>query len=167
MHKSSKKQSMRVWEPNRISGKRCAAAAGRGLIPDSGPHMPGTRIAQQSTDNHNSIEEMEAMTPTNSRRLNEMEEPRGHSFVTGTATLEPGTFHEPEQPRSLYRNEAQDTLTGQAENIVSAVSETAQQTWDRVTGYVREYPLAACLIGFGLGVMVDRMFLSAQQCRRG
>jgi hypothetical protein len=85
----------------------------------------------------------------------------GHNYVTGTATLQPGTFHEP-------GGESQVTaggVTGRVEEIASQVGSTLVDAWENTTAFMSRYPVAVFCAGVGLGVLLDRFFLSGSRRR--
>ena len=76
------------------------------------------------------------MATTFSRNPAETTEERGHNFVTGTATIQPGTFHEPDQPGPSQQSSWLDPL---GEGLST------------LTQPIRQHPLPAFLIAIGLG----------------
>jgi hypothetical protein len=85
----------------------------------------------------------------------------GHNLVTGTATLQPGAFHEPGGESRVTSG----GVTGQVEEMASQVGSTLTDTWESMTECMSRYPVAVFLTGIGLGVVLDRFFLSGSRWR--
>jgi hypothetical protein len=91
------------------------------------------------------------MAPTNSKE--------GHNFVTGTATVQPGTFHEPGGESRVTSG----GMLGQAEEMASQVGSSLTDAWENMTACMSRYPVAVFVAGIGLGVLLDRFFLSGSR----
>ena len=69
--------------------------------------------------------------------------------VTGSATIQPGTFHEPGHEAEAARERSSGTFTGKAEEI-------AANAWSKVTTWMSHYPIAAFVVALGLGYVLGR-----------
>jgi hypothetical protein len=76
----------------------------------------------------------------------------GHQYVTGSATLQPGTFHEPDQPSQRFS----DSLTGKAEEMASAAGTAVQDAWTATISCMSRHPVAVFVTGIGLGFLLAR-----------
>lgn len=84
-------------------------------------------------------------------------EQHGHQYVTGSATLHPGTFHEPDQPRpSSSGGGPLGTLTNQAEEWASTAGTALQDAWSSTLSCMSRHPLAVFVTGIGLGYLIAR-----------
>ncbi len=77
----------------------------------------------------------------------------GHNYVTGEATVQPGTFREPDQPRP----ELPGWERGSMEKMAAAVNSAAEKAWDSTLTFMHQHSLAACLICLGTGVLLGRL----------
>ncbi len=92
-------------------------------------------------------------------------EQRGHEYVTGRAAVQPGAFHEPGQPRPSSSSNLFRSFTHQTRDFASALNHTARRFGESALRFPRQYPLAACLIGIGVGVILDRILRSSSRSR--
>jgi hypothetical protein len=96
------------------------------------------------------------MANSDSEQMSEAKQ-RGHNEVTGTATIEPGMFTEPTQePRGIKAKQRSGALERQLSEISSTVTSTIAKSWETVRKAMPRSRLIAALIGFGLGMLVER-----------
>jgi hypothetical protein len=97
------------------------------------------------------------MAETNFGSSGQATEQRGHHSVTGSATLQPGTFHEPDQPRPSSSGDSPlSNLTNKAEEWASTAGTALQETWSSTLSCMSRHPLAVFATGIGLGYMIAR-----------
>jgi ElaB/YqjD/DUF883 family membrane-anchored ribosome-binding protein len=53
--------------------------------------------------------------------------------------------------------EAWDSTRQGVQQAASRVTDTAEEAFESVTGFVRRYPIATLCVGFGLGFLVGRL----------
>jgi hypothetical protein len=95
------------------------------------------------------------MAESQVENMSKREKARGHDWVAGNATVQPGTFTEPGQaPRQFRTGAATDTLEQQLSDMAFTLSSAATKGWRSISKMLPRSPLATGLIGFGLGVLV-------------
>jgi hypothetical protein len=83
---------------------------------------------------------------------------RGHNYVTGTATLRPGTFHEPDQPRPM----SSGGLSDQVEAAMSSAADTVMDVLGSTRDCMKRYPVAVFFTGIALGAVLTWMCMGSR-----
>lgn len=82
----------------------------------------------------------------------------GQHSVSGSATLQPGTFHEPDSSHSTSGSGTFGNMTEKAGEMASAVGAKAEDAWDYMTSCMSRHPLAVFFAAMGLGALVAMAF---------
>jgi hypothetical protein len=109
------------------------------------------------------IKKENAMTPGESQATSGPASERGHNYVTGTATIRPGTFTESGQSAVTSQSGG---FMDQAEGLASTIGGTVEEAWDSAIRCMSRHPVAVFLTGIGLGMLLALAFLPANSSRR-
>jgi hypothetical protein len=107
---------------------------------------------------HDSRTEETIMAETDFQRPGSSAGQSGHPSVTGSATLQPGTFHGPDASQSGFGSGTIGNVAEKAGEVASAVGAKAEDAWEYMTSCMSRHPLAVFFTAMGLGALIAMAF---------